>query len=281
MTGFLQGLRETGFVVGRDIVVDQRWADGNYDRVRELAAELTARQPKVIFASGNPAAIALKKLTATIPVVFTVGIDPVKFDFAKSMSRPAGNMTGTLLYSSDLVTKRLEMLKELHPGAAHFAYLVNSKNPNLEESTRAVAEAAKTLQRTVFIAQASTDREIEDAFGKMKEAGVDALVVSPDAFFADRSEPLVALAARYKLPTIYDRRNSASSGGLIAYGPSFVASYYRAGVLVGRILKGEKAGDLPIELPTKFELVVNLKTAKTLGLDVPPSILARADEVIE
>jgi len=281
MTGFFQGLRESGFVAGRNVIVEDRWADGNYDRVRELAVELTSRQVKVIFASGNPAAIELKKITSTIPVVFTIGLDPVKYAFAATMSRPAGNMTGTVLYSSDLVIKRMEMLKELHPSAVRFAFLCNPKNANFEDDTQALATAAQSLRRTVLVVRASNDREIDDAFDRMKQDGVDAAIVSPDAYLANRSEQIVGLAARHKLPTIYDRRNFASAGGLIAYGPSFAASYHRAGILVGRILKGEKPADLPIELPTKFELVVNLKTAKTLGLEVPQSILARADEIIE
>lgn len=281
MNGFFLGLRAAGFTEGRDIKVEQRWADGNYDRVREMAADLASRRPSVIFASGNPAAIELKKLTSTIPVVFTIGLDPVKYAFAANMNRPAGNMTGTLLYSSDLIIKRMEMLKEMNPSASRFAFLVNPKNPNVDDDTQALKAAILKLQGSILIAHASNDGEIETAFDRMKEDKVDAAIISPDAYFADRSEKIVALAARHRLPTIYDRRISASAGGLIAFGPSFIDSYHRAGILVGRVLKGEKPADLPVELPTKFELVVNLKTAKSLGLQVPQSILARADEVIE
>jgi putative ABC transport system substrate-binding protein len=281
MKGFFLSLREAGFAEGRDVIVEQRWADGNYDRVKELAADLASRRLSVIFASGNPAAIELKKITSTIPVVFTIGLDPIKYAFAASMNRPAGNMTGTVLYSSDLITKRMEMLKELNPSASRFAFLVSPRNPNLDDDTRTLTAAALSAQRSVLIARASNDGEIEVAFDTMKEDGVDAAIISPDAYFADRSEQIVALAARHKLPTIYDRRNSASAGGLIAYGPSFIDSYHRAGILVGRVLKGEKPADLPVELPTKFELVVNLRTARTLGLEVPQSILALADEIID
>jgi putative ABC transport system substrate-binding protein len=281
MDGFFLGLREAGFAEGRDVIVEQRWADGNYDRIKKLAADLVSLRLSVIFASGNPAAIELKKITSSIPVVFTIGLDPVKYAFAANMNRPGGNMTGTVLYSSDLITKRMEMLKELNPSANRFAFLVNPRNPNLDDDTRAIRSAAKGLERLILIAPASSDDEIEAAFDKMKEDRIDAVIISPDAYFADRSEQIVALAARHQLPTIYDRRNSASAGGLIAYGPSFIDSYHRAGVLVGRVLKWEKPADLPVELPTKFQLVVNLKTAKTLGLELPQSILARADEVIE
>jgi putative tryptophan/tyrosine transport system substrate-binding protein len=281
MDGFFLGLRAAGFAEGRDVKVEQRWADGNYDRVREMAADLVSRRLNVIFASGNPAAIELKKITTTIPVVFTIGLDPVKYAFAANMNRPAGNMTGTVLYSSDLIIKRMEMLKELNPSATRFAFLANPKNPNVDDDTQALKAAIPGMRGSILIAHASNDGEIETAFGRMKEENIDAAIISPDAYFADRSERIVALAARYKLPTIYDRRNSASAGGLIAFGPSFVDSYHRAGILVGRVLKGEKPADLPVELPTRFELVVNLKTAKSLGLQVPQSILARADELIE
>ena len=281
MEGFFLGLRAAGHAEGRDFKVEQRWADGNYDRVREMAADLASRRLNVIFASGNPAAIELKKITSTIPVVFTIGLDPVKYAFAANMNRPGGNMTGTVLYSSDLIIKRMEMLKEMNPSATRFAFLVNPKNPNVNDDTQALKDAIPSVRGSILIAQASTDVEIETAFDGMKAGNIDAAIISPDAYFADRSEQIVALAARHKLPTIYDRRNSASAGGLIAYGPSFVDSYHRAGILVGRVLKGEKPADLPVELPTRFELVVNLKTAKSLGLQVPQTILARADEVIE
>ena len=281
MKGFFLGLRAAGFTQGRDVTVEQRWADGNYDRVREMAADLASRRLSVIFASGNPAAIELKKIISTIPVVFTIGLDPVKYAFAANMNRPARNMTGTVLYSSDLIIKRMEMLKEMDPSANRFAFLVNPKNPNVDDDTQALKAAILSLRGSILVAHASSDSEIGTAFERMKEDKIDGAIISPDAYFADRSGQIVALAARYKLPTIYDRRNSALEGGLIAFGPSFVDSCYRAGILVGRVLKGEKPADLPVELPTKFKLVVNLKTAKSLGLQVPQSILARADEVIE
>ena len=224
MDGFFLGLRAAGFAEGRDVKVEQRWADGNYDRVREMAADLASRRLNVIFASGNPAAIELKKITSTIPVVFTIGLDPVKYAFAANMNRPAGNMTGTVLYSSDLIIKRMEMLKELNPSATRFAFLANPKNPNVDDDTQALKAAIPGMRGSILIAHASSDGEIETAFGRMKEENIDAAIISPDAYFADRSERIVALAARYKLPTIYDRRNSASAGGLIAFGPSFVNS---------------------------------------------------------
>ena len=281
MDGFFLGLRSAGFAEGRDVKVEQRWADGDYDRVREMATDLASRRLNVIFASGNPAAIELKKITSSIPVVFTIGLDPVKYAFAANMNRPGGNMTGTVLYSSDLIIKRMEMLKEMNPSATRFAFLVNPKNPNVDDDTQALKAAISGVRGSILIAQASTDGEIETAFDRMKADNIDAAIISPDAYFAGRSEQIVATAARHRLPTIYDRRNSASAGGLIAFGPSFIDSYHRAGILVGRVLKGEKPADLPVELPTRFELVVNLKTAKSLGLQVPQTILARADEVIE
>jgi putative ABC transport system substrate-binding protein len=277
---FREGLKQTGWVEGQNVTIEYRWAENNYDRLPALAADLVARKVDVIATfGGTPPALAAKSATSTIPIVFAGG-DPVGSGLVASLARPGGNLTG--LSSLDLGPKRVEMLSELVPGAKLIALLVNPNNPYVTESfIKNTQEAARTKGVQLHVLKASTESEIDAAFTTLAQTHVDGLILPSDASFNSRLDEFVALASRHAIPTIYDWREYPAAGGLISYGPSLAGLRHQLGIYVGKILNGAKPAELPVEQPTRFELVVNLKTAKALGLTIPPSILARADEVIE
>jgi ABC-type uncharacterized transport system substrate-binding protein len=276
-----QGLGENGYVEGRSVAIEFRWADGQYDRLPALAADLVRRQVTVIAASLLPAALAAKAATTTIPIVFVSGSDPVEYGLVPSVSRPVGNVTGVSLFTGPLVPKRLELVRELVPGASAIAMLVNPNNPNTAANVRDAEAAASVTGVKLRILKAGSESEFISAFATLVPQSVDVLLVNNDAFFSSQRKWLIALAASHKVPTIYYSREFVVDGGLISYGTNIPDMYYQAGVYVGRILKGAKPGDLPVMQPSKFELVINLKAARSLGLAVPPAMLARADEVVE
>ena len=279
VAAFREGLAEIGYVEGRNVAIEYRWAEGEYDRLPSLAADLVSRQVSVIAATSTPAALSVP--ITTIPVVFTTGNDPVKLGLVSSLNRPGGNITGSTFFNNALGPKRLEILRELAPSAKVLAMLVNPSNPNTESDTVQVQVAARSLGLQVLTVTASNERDFDAAFASLVERRVAALIVNSDPFFYSRRDQLTALAARHAVPAIYEVREFCAAGGLLSYGTSVTAAYRQAGVYTGRILKGERAGDLPIQQPVKFEFVINLKTAKALGLEVPDRILVAADEVIE
>jgi putative tryptophan/tyrosine transport system substrate-binding protein len=282
LAAFRQGLGETGYVEGQNVAIEYRWAEGHYDRLPAMAADLVGRKVDLIATlSGTPTALVAKTATSTIPIVFFTGGDPVVEGLIASFARPGGNLTGVSIMGGELTPKRLELLAELVPQAKVIALLVNPTNLSAERMISEVQDAARAKRLQLAILKASTEGEIDAAFATLATLPADALVVAGDAFFADRREQLVALASRHAVPAIYSFRNFAASGGLTSYGPSFAAACRQTGTYAGRILNGAKPADLPVQQPTRFELVINMKTAKALGLTVPQSILARADEVIE
>jgi putative tryptophan/tyrosine transport system substrate-binding protein len=281
VAAFLQGLSETGYVEGQNVAIDYRWAEGRYDRLPSLAADLVARKVDVITAGNFPAALAAKRATSTIPIIFEVSVDPVERGLVASFSRPGGNLTGMTSISIELTPKRVELLTDLVPQASVIALLMNPNNPTTERVMRDVLEAANAKGVQLRILKAGAESEIGGAFASLVELHAGALVLAPDPLFNTRRELLVTLASRHAVPAIYFYREFVSAGGLISYGPSFPGIFRQVGNYVGQILQGANPADLPVRQPTKFELVVNLGTAKALGLTVPPSILARADEVIE
>jgi putative tryptophan/tyrosine transport system substrate-binding protein len=282
VAAFRQGMRENGFVEGQNATVEYRWAEGQYERLPLLAADLAARQVAVIAATGGTqAALAAKAATSTIPIVFSSGIDPITAGLVPSLNRPGGNVTGVYLLISELDPKKLGLLRELVPAASVIAVLLNPRSADIQARSALVQEAARTIGRQIQPLHASTERELETAFASLAQLRAGALVVSSDPFFNSRRDQLVALAARYAIPAIYEGREYALAGGLISYGTSLIEGYRQVGLYVGRILKGEKPADLPVVQPTKFEFVINLKTAKVLGLTVPTSMQLLADEVIE
>jgi putative ABC transport system substrate-binding protein len=282
LAGFRKGLDELGFVEGRNLTIEYRWAEGRFDRLPSLATELAQRPVAIIVAAGgNVSVLAARAATSTIPIVFPGMDDPVKLGVVASFSRPGGNATGVSLFNAALGAKRLGLLRELVPQATVIAFLVNSTNPTTEDQVRDLEEAARASNLLIQVVNAKSASDIEPAFAAMKEHGAAALVIGADPLLFNERDHLIVLAARDRLPTIYSQREFAAVGGLISYGVDFPENYRQAGVYVGRILKGEKPADLPVVQPTKFELVINLKTAKTLGLTVPYPLLARADEVIE
>jgi putative ABC transport system substrate-binding protein len=277
-----QGLGEAGYSEGRNVTLEYRWAEGHYDRLPAFAADLVRRQVAVIFATGGvPAIQAAKAATTTIPIVFVFGSDPVESGIVPSLNRPGGNITGISFISSALGPKRLELLREIAPGSALIGVLVNSKNATSVSERELVQTAARSLGQDIQIVNASSEDEIEKAFAVLEQARVTALIVCSDPYFQNRGEQLAALAIRHRLATIAVVRELAAAGLLMSYGASLADTYRQAGAYVGRILKGAKPADLPVQLPTKFELVINLKTAAAIGLKIPDSFYWRANEVIE
>jgi putative tryptophan/tyrosine transport system substrate-binding protein len=276
VAAFRQGLKETGYVEGQNVTVEYRWAQGQYDRLPELAADMVARRVSAIAATGgDPAALAAKAATTTVPIVFMVGTDPVKLGLVSNLSRPAGNVTGVTFFTGPLGAKRLQLLRELTPAAPAVGMLVNPTNPNAEPDVADVQTAAHTLRWDLHILNA------ESAFATLSRQRIHALLIGTDPFFFSLRDQLVALAAREAVPTIYNLREYAEAGGLLSYGASLADSYRQTGSYVGKILSGAKPTNLPVVQPAKFDTAINLRTAKSLGLDVPTSILLRADEVIE
>ena len=278
----LEGLKDSGYIEGRNVAIEYRWADYQYDRLPGLAADLVRRQVAVIFTTGSVvSAIAAKSATSTIPIVFANGSDPVQYGLVASLNRPGGNVTGVTFYNSGLGPKRIELLREIVPGAKVIAVLVNPKNPNAEPDGMGIQEAGRSLGVRIELVNASTEPELESAFVKVRELRVDALMVHMDALFNARIKEIVALAERYAVPTMHVEPAWPRAGGLISYGTNVDNMQRQAGVYIGKVLKGTKPADLPVLQPTKFELVINLKTAKALGVTVPLIMQMTADEVIE
>jgi len=275
-----KGLSEIGFVEGRNVTIEL-FANNATDRLPEVVADLVRRRVTVIAASGLAPALAAKSATATIPIVFRIGADPVRYGLVASLNRPGGNVTGVTDIGVDLGPKRLGLLHELLPRASRFAALVNPTNPATESRIAEVTAAALAIGRSVDVVPASTDREIDAAFASLVQKRIDALWVSSDALFINRRLQLTTLAAHHRLPAIYSNHDSVEVGGLMSYGTNILESLYQVGIYTGRVLKGEKPSDLPVTRPTKYEMVINLTTAKALGIEVPETLLATADEVIQ
>ena len=280
MRGFRQGLKDTGYVEGENVAIEYRWAEG-FDRLPALAAELVRRQVAVIAAVGNSAAVAAKAATTAIPIVFNVGDDPVRLGLVASLARPGGNLTGINIFTTELVAKRLEFLREMVPAATRVAVLVSPHNASSKSTVRDTAAAARAMGLQVQVLNADTSGEIDAAFATLARERSDALFVDPNPFFVSRRVHLVNLASRLAVPAIYFDRAFAEIGGLMSYGASLTDSYRQGGVYTARILKGTKPADLPVLQSSKFEMIINHQTARMLGITVPPSLLARADEVIE
>jgi ABC-type uncharacterized transport system substrate-binding protein len=282
VAGFLEGLRDFGYVEGQNLAIEYRWAEGHYDRLPALAAELVRRPVSVIVATGGTvSALAAKAATTTIPIVFTTADNPVVAGLVTSLSRPGGNVTGVTFVGAELRPKNLELLHELVPAAAVVGVLVNPNTPSTERQLRDLHNAASNLGKKIYVVNAGTAGEIDAAFATLDQQHIGVLIVGTDPVFNARRDQLVALAMRHKILTVYFLREFTVAGGLMSYGGSLADAYRLAGTYTGRILKGEKPADLPVQQSTKIELVINLKTAKALGITIPRSLLARADEVIE
>ena len=282
LRAFRQGLKEAGYVEGQNVAIEYRWAEGQNNRLPALAAELVDRHVDVIAAAGGtPSAVAAKAATASIPIVFAVAVDPVKIGLVASLNRPGGNLTGITNLNAEVGPKRLELLRELIPTATSVALLVNPTSPVAEPFTRAMQAAARTLGLQLHVLQASTEQDFDKAFAELVQLRAGALVISPDVFFNTRSEQLATLSLRHAVPAIYQYHEFAAAGGLMSYGSDETEYYRLIGIYAGRILKGEKPADLPVVQATKVEMILNLKTAKALGITVPLPLIGRADEVIE
>jgi ABC-type uncharacterized transport system substrate-binding protein len=282
VSAYRSGLNAAGFAEGRNVAIEFRWAEGEYDRLPSFASEFVRLPVAVIAASGGlPSVLAAKAATTTIPIVFTLGSDPVTFGIVASLNRPGGNITGVSLLAYLLDAKRVELLHELVPTAAIIAMLVNPTNTGFEAQLTDFQAAARSLGRDQLVLKASTEKEIDTAFETLGGQGTNALVVSADPFFLCRRDQIVALAARHRVPSIYEWHEFTTAGGLISYGVSLTDAYYQAGAYAARILKGDKPSDLPVMQPTKFELVINMTSAKKLGITVPQTLQVAADEVIE
>jgi putative ABC transport system substrate-binding protein len=282
MTAFRQALKDAGYIEGRNVTIYFRSADGQTDRLVTLAGDIIGRRVAVIVTTGGgAAALAAYAATTTISIVFVNGVDPVSSGLVMSLNRPGGNATGVYIFQQVLEGKRLGLLRELVPSAVSIAVLLNPTNANFQTQLRGVQDAARDLGQQVSILSANTEREIDVAFATVAQSGARALLVGSDPFFSSERDQVIALAARHAIPAIYEGREFATAGGLASYGTSLADAYRQAALYAGRILKGEKPADLPIVQPTKFEFVINLKTAKTLGLDVSPGLAASADEIVE
>jgi putative ABC transport system substrate-binding protein len=278
---FLQGLKETGYVEGQSVAIEYRWAENQNDRLPALAVDLVRRRVAVVVAAGTPAALAAKAATTTIPIVFAGGADPVALGLVASLSRPGANVTGFISLTSELLPKRLQLLRELIPNATRFGFLADPANSARQTQIAVLQAAARTLSLQLIVANASTESDLETAFASFPQQHVAAVLVGSSTFYNRHIEQLATLAARHSLPAIFPNREFALAGGLMSYGSNFSYSYRQAGIYTGRILKGEKPADLPVVQPTKIEFVINLKTAKALGLTIPETLLATADEVIQ
>ena len=278
---FRQGLKEVGYVDGQNVMIEYRWAEGRYERLPTQAADLVRRQVSVIAATSTPAIPVARAATSTIPIVFTTGADPVNLGFVASLNQPGGNATGVSFFTSEIGSKQAALVHELMSAAKHVGLLVNPNFPATEVQTRDVVTAASAIGFQIGVMQASDSRQIEAAFGALVRNRVDALLVGSDSFFVSRRLQIATLAARYAIPAVYPLRDFAEAGGLMSYGASQTEAYRQAGIYAGKILKGAKPADLPVMRSTKFELVINLPTARAIGLEISPILLARADEVIE
>jgi len=280
--GFRAGLKETGYVDGQNITIEFRWAEGHYDRLPVMAADLVRRKVAVLVATGGaPSVVAAKAATSTIPIVFTTGVDPVRTGFVTSLSRPGGNITGVNMFVTVLEGKRLGLLRALVPSAGLVAVLLNPNRPDYATQLRGVEEAARAMGQQIHVLHASNESGLNAAFATAVQLRAGAMLVGGDPFFNSQRDKIIALAARHSIPAMYEQREHALAGGLMSYGTNLADGYRQAGVYAGRILKGEKPGDLPVMQATKFEFVINLKTAKALGIDVPPNLSAEANEIIE
>lgn len=280
-TAFREGLNEASYVDGRNVAIEYRWAEGKYDRLPELASDLAQQQVAVIAATTTPAALAAKRATSTIPIVFSIGADPIAIGLVDSLSRPSGNITGVNNYLSEIGAKRLELLRELVPNAAIIGMLVNPGFPDSQSQSKGVADAARSFGQQVHVINVSTESELDAAFTTLAAIRAGALFVTVDPFLNSRRDQIVALAARDRIPGMYFEREFVTAGGLMSYAPNLADGYRQTGVYCGRILKGEKIADLPVLQPIKFEFVINNRIAQKMNLEISPKLLALADEVIE
>jgi len=281
LSAFLKGLNERGFVEGRDLVIEYRWAEGHYERLPALIGDLVQRKVSVIAATSTPAAVAAKAANITIPIVFTTSGDPIQLGLVSSLSKPSGNLTGATQLNVEVSAKRLELMHEALPIASNFALLVNPDGPNTKPESRDNSAAAAALGLTLHVLHASSEQDLATVFETLTQLKIEALVIGSDPLFSRYMEEIARLALHYRVPAIYQYSEFAAAGGLMSFGGDVAESYHVAGVYVGRILNGEKPADLPVQQVIKVEWIINLKTAKALGLTVPPQIVARADEVIE